>query len=166
MGNKKNQLSMTSPHGGDVISVVGDTYRILVSGKETNGSYAAVDMLIPPNGGPGPHAHADVQEAFYVLEGEIEIKTQEKTIIAKKGAYVNIPLGGQVHQFKNKTDTLAHMICFVMPAGMEEMFKEIGRPVKAGEFLPQAEPGPEELKKFREIAERYGQKLFPPDYLA
>ena len=165
MENKNNQLSVTGPHEGDVISVVGDTYRILVSGKETNGSYAAIDMLIPPNGGPGPHAHADVQEAFYVLEGEIEIKTQEKTIIAKKGAYVNIPLGGLVHQFKNKTQNLTHMLCILTPGGMEKMFEEIGTPIKAGEFMPPPEMTPELIKKFGAIAEKYGQKLYPPDYL-
>jgi quercetin dioxygenase-like cupin family protein len=163
----ENQTPLTfkGPLDGDTISMVGDTYRILVSGKETNGVYAAIDMLIPPNGGPGPHAHAAVQEAFYILEGELEVKTQNGAYTAKKGAYVNIPLGGLVHQFKNKTNTLVHMVCIVTPAGMEDMFREIGQPVAPGEFLPPPQLGPDELKKFMEIAERYGQKLYPPDYL-
>jgi len=34
------------------IGVVGDTYTILLSGKDTAGRYCLIDMLIPPGGGP------------------------------------------------------------------------------------------------------------------
>jgi hypothetical protein len=48
--------------------VVGDTYRIVIGGEQTNGAYAFIDMLIPPKGGPGPHSHAAFQEAFYIID--------------------------------------------------------------------------------------------------
>lgn len=54
------------------ISVVGNTYRIIISGKETMGEYAIIDMIVPPGGGPPPHAHPSFHESFYVVEGEIE----------------------------------------------------------------------------------------------
>src|SRR5450631_4351971 len=88
---------------GQSVSVVGDTYRILIAGKQTGGAYAAIDMLIPPNGGPGPHSHAGFQESFYVIDGEIEVKSEVSTYIAKKGSFVEIPKGGIVHCFKNKS---------------------------------------------------------------
>jgi hypothetical protein len=122
-------------------------------------------MLVPPNGGPGPHAHARIQESFYVLDGEVEVKTEAGTYIAKKGSFINIPTGGLVHCFKNKTDTLARLWCTVMPAGMEDMFAEIGQPVAQGEFLPAPEPSPDLLQKMKAIGEKYGQQFFPPDYL-
>ena len=53
----------------------------------------------------------------------------------------------------------------VMPAGMEKMFVEIGRPIEPGTFLPPPEMTPELAGKFMAIAEKYGQKLYPPDYL-
>jgi quercetin dioxygenase-like cupin family protein len=160
-----NQLTIVEAQEGKNLSVVGDTYRIVIGGKQTGGAYAVIDMLVPPKGGPGPHSHAAVQEAFYILEGEITIRTESQTYIAKKGAYVNIPLGGMIHQFKNLTDKMAHMLCIVTPAGMEDLFEEIGKPVQQGVLLPPQELGPDELKKFLKIAERHGQKLFPPDYL-
>ncbi|HXO74313.1 MAG TPA: hypothetical protein VN824_03765, partial [Puia sp.] len=46
---------------GQSLSVVGDTYRILISGKETEGAFAVIDMLIPPGGGPGPHSHPNIR---------------------------------------------------------------------------------------------------------
>jgi dissimilatory sulfite reductase (desulfoviridin) alpha/beta subunit len=48
---------------------------------------------------------------------------------------------------------------------MEKMFKEIRKPVDANTFLPPPQMTPEELKKFQNIAEKYGQKLYPPYYL-
>ena len=150
---------------GKFISVVGDTYRIVLSGAQTNGAFAVIDMLVPPNGGPGPHAHPAFHESFYVLDGEIEVKSEAGTYTAKKGATVEIPTGGIVHGFKNKTDTLAHLLCTVVPAGLDDFFLAIGKPVNAGEFLPPSAPSPEEVTQMEEIAKKYGQTLYPPDYL-
>lgn len=36
------------------LAVVGDTYTVL-SGEQTDGRFAMLDMLIPPGGGPPPH---------------------------------------------------------------------------------------------------------------
>jgi quercetin dioxygenase-like cupin family protein len=150
---------------GQSLSVVGDTYRILISGKETDGAFATIDMLIPPNGGPGPHSHADFEESFYVIDGEIEFKSEAGTYTAQKGSFVSIPKGGIVHCFKNKTDTMAHLLCTVVPSGLEEMFMEIGRPVTTGAFLPPPEMDAESIKELQALAERYGQKVYPPDFL-
>jgi quercetin dioxygenase-like cupin family protein len=150
---------------GKTVSVVGDTYRILISGKETGNSFAAIDMLIPPGSGPGPHSHAGFQESFYVVEGEIEVKSEVSTYVAKKGSFVEIPKGGIVHCFKNKTKEMAHILCIVVPSGLEEFFVEIGQPVLPGAFLPVPQMDEEKIKKLQSIAEKYGQKIFPPDYL-
>src|SRR5881409_7811 len=105
----------TVDHGqGQSLSVVGDTYSILISGEQTNGSYAVIDMLVPPGGGPGPHAHKDMQEMFFVVEGEIDFKMEGGGYTASKGSFVNIPLGGAVHSFKNTTDKIAHLLCTVV----------------------------------------------------
>jgi len=150
---------------GEYLSVVGDAYRILVSGKQTNGAFAVIDMLIPPGGGPGPHAHGAFQESFYVVDGEIEVKTKGHSYTAKNGAFVSIPVGGMVHCFKNESKEMAHILCTVVPSGLEEFFEEIGVPVAPGTFLPPPQLDEESLKKLLAIAEKYGQKLFPPDYL-
>src|SRR5437764_493360 len=53
-----NNIKTISRHDGKHVSAVGDTYRIIISGKESQGDYAIIDMLIPPGGGPPPHTHA------------------------------------------------------------------------------------------------------------
>src|ERR1700730_4730612 len=42
-----------TPH----IGLVGDTYTILLKGKDTAGRYCLIDMHVPPGGGPPPHRH-------------------------------------------------------------------------------------------------------------
>ena len=124
-----NKSITTVAQEGPSLSMVGDTYRILIGSEQTSGAYALVDMLIPLKGGPPPHSHADFQEAFYILDGEIEVITKEIKFTATKGSYVNIPFNGPIHKFTNKTDKTAHILCLITPAGMEKMFEEIGKPV-------------------------------------
>jgi quercetin dioxygenase-like cupin family protein len=164
MDNSKTPPITVGAGDGPTLSIVGDTYRIVASGKQTGGAYAAIDMLIPQHGGPGPHAHAHFQESFYVMEGEVEFTSEAGSYTAKQGSFIEIPLGGVVHCFTNKQEKVAHLLCFVVPAGLDEFFVEIGQPVEPGTFLPPPKLDPEKLKKLQAIAERYGQQVFPPNY--
>ena len=158
-------IRILDPQAGSSLSVVGDTYRIVTSGAQTAGNYAIIDMLVPPGGGPGPHAHALIHESFFVLEGEVVVRSETQTYTAHKGALVEIPTGGAVHSFRNESSTLAHLLCIVVPAGLDDFFAEIGQPVAAGQFLPAPALSPEDLQKLQAIAAQHGQEVFPPDYL-
>jgi quercetin dioxygenase-like cupin family protein len=165
MENAKNPPAITVPQDGPAVSVAGGTYRILVGGKQTGGEFATIDMLIPPGGGPGPHAHAGFHECFYVVDGEVEVRSEAGTYTATKGTFIHIPKGGIVHAFKNKTQQLAHLLCTVVPAGLDEFFLELGTPVAPGDFLPARPMDEASLKKLLPVFEKYGQKIYPPDYL-
>jgi mannose-6-phosphate isomerase-like protein (cupin superfamily) len=58
------------------LAVVGDTYTVLLSGEQTDGRFAILDMLIPPGGGPPPHRH-NFEECFRVLAGSIEVHLRD-----------------------------------------------------------------------------------------
>ncbi|QMW05141.1 cupin domain-containing protein [Spirosoma foliorum] len=164
MENHQKPITV-GPQEGKSVSVGGSTYRILVSGKDTEGAFATIDMLIPPGGGPGPHAHANFEESFYVVEGEIEVRSEFGKYTATKGSLITIPKGGVVHGFKNKTEQTAHLLCTVVPAGLESLFEEIGQPVAPGQFLPPPLLDAATIKHLQAIAEKHGQQVFPPDYL-
>lgn len=164
MDSTNNSIIAIDDIEGDSVSIVGDSYRIIIDGEQTNGAYSLVDMLIPPNCGPPPHSHAKFQKAFHILDGEIEVITKEQKYTASKGSHVNIPFRGPVHKFVNRTDKITHRLCLITPAGIEKMFKEIGEPVATNSFLPRSNPTPEEQNRVIGIAEKYGQKLYPPDY--
>jgi quercetin dioxygenase-like cupin family protein len=108
-------------------AVVGDTYTILLTGKETSGRYCLVDMLVPPGGGPPPHRH-DFEEMFSVLEGEIEITFRGAKSIVRAGETVNIPANAP-HEFHNASGRPARLLCLCSPAGQEKFFAAIGVPV-------------------------------------
>jgi hypothetical protein len=71
------QLVVTDPDDPDApyAGLVGDTYTVLLSGKDTAGRYCLNRHHMPPVGGP-PHRH-DFEESFTVLAGEIEVKLQD-----------------------------------------------------------------------------------------
>ena len=165
MEDQTQKLTITQAGGGGNLGIAGNNYRVLVNGEQTGGAYAVIDMLVPDGGGPGPHSHAEIQESFYVVDGEVEFKTEALTYTAKKGDFVNIPLGGMVHCFKNKSGSLAHLICTVTPAGMEKMFEEIGKPIGPNEFLPPVPLDEEGMKNMKALGEKYGQQFYPPNYL-
>ena len=60
---------------GPVFSAVGDVYRMLATGEQTGGAYVLSEARVPPGGGPPPHIHHREDEAFFVLEGEIDRKS-------------------------------------------------------------------------------------------
>lgn len=162
---EKHSISITDKEEGNSFSIAGGSYRILISGKETNGDYAVIEMLLPPGGGPNPHSHAEIQEMFYIAEGEVEFKTEDGTTLAGKGSFVNIPLGGAVHCFKNKSNQVAKLLCTVVPAGLEQFFQEVGTPVEAGAFLPMVPLTPDEIERLKLIGEKHGQVFYPPNFL-
>jgi len=110
------------------LAVVGDTYTVLLSGEQTAGRFAMLDMLIPPGGGPPPHRH-DFEECFRVLAGSIEVQLRDlPPVRLQAGDSVNIPANAP-HAFRNTADEEARLLCTVAPAGLERFFAEFGDPV-------------------------------------
>ncbi len=147
---------------GRTIAVVGDVYRFLATGEDTNGKYAMWEAIVPPGGGPPPHTHSREEESFYILEGEITFTVGEEKIIATEGMFANMPVGS-LHSFKNESNKTARMIISVAPAGLEKMFFEFGVPLPEGssEALP---PTKEEIDKLLQIAPNYGIEIKVPGH--
>jgi quercetin dioxygenase-like cupin family protein len=116
------------------IGLVGDTYTILLTGKDTAGRYCLIDMHVPPGGGPPPHRH-DFEESFTVLEGEIEATFRGEHSTVRAGQVINIPASAP-HQFRNASDQPARLLCLCSPAGQEEFFMEVGVPVATRTTAP------------------------------
>lgn len=161
---KKQSAQIINSTEGKAMSVIGDSYRIVEPGDNTNNDFSIIDMLVPPGGGPGPHAHKDFHETFYVLDGEVELTTEDGVSTISKGSFAVIPKGGLVHSFKNKSKVTAHLWCMVTPAGLEKFFEKIGKPSAFGTFLPLPEMDETTSRKLQEIAKEYGQEIYPPGY--
>jgi quercetin dioxygenase-like cupin family protein len=146
---------------GRTIGVVGDVYRFLATGDETNGAYAMWEALVPPGGGPPPHIHSREEEAFYVFEGEITFQIDGQKLVATAGMFANMPVGCQ-HSFRNDSDKPAKMIISVAPAGLEQMFVEVGHPLEASATSAPS-PSRADIEKLLRIAPNYGIEIkLPP----
>lgn len=150
---------------GETLGIAGGNYRIIISGEETNGNYAVIEMLVPPNGGPPPHSHPETQEMFYVVQGQFEFKTETGKQIVDEGGFINIPFGGAIHCFKNSSEKVGRLLCTVVPSGLENYFKEIGQPTALGQFLPIPEHTPEREALIKQVDKKYGQQTYPRDFL-
>lgn len=154
--------TLTKPNEGKVIGVVGDLYRFLAVGEDTDGRYATIEATVPPGGGPPPHIHSREEESFYILEGEITFQIGEDRFVATAGMFANMPIGS-LHSFKNASNKPAKMLISVAPAGLEKMFLEVGQPVEPGATTVPP-PSREEIEKLLAIAPRYGVEIRVPHH--
>jgi quercetin dioxygenase-like cupin family protein len=145
------------PGEGRTIAVVGDVYRFLATGAETGGKYAMWEAIVPPGGGPPPHVHSREEESFYVLEGAVTFRFGKETLTATAGIFANMPIG-VAHSFKNESGALARMLISVAPAGLEEMFLEVGTSLTEGATAGPP-PSHEEIERLMAAAPRYGVEI-------
>lgn len=150
------------PGEGRTIAVVGDVYRFLATGNETDGRYAMWEALVPPGGGPPPHVHSREEEGFYILEGEITFQIGDQRLVATAGMFANMAVGTP-HSFKNESSQPARMLISVAPAGLENMFFECGVPLSP-DATNAPPPTRAEIEKLLSIAGNYGVEIRLPDH--
>ncbi|MFF4307204.1 cupin domain-containing protein [Streptomyces sp. 900105755] len=150
--------------GATHIALAGDTYTMLVTGAQTDGSYCLIDMHVPAGGGPPLHRH-DFEEMFTVLDGEIEFVFRGTTTTAHAGTTVNIPANAP-HHFRNRSAAPARMLCMCTPAGQDEYFERCGDKV-GSRTAPPPRLGRDDLDERRrralDLAPRYATEMLPDD---
>ena len=145
------------------IGLVGDTYTILVAGRDTGGKYTLIDMHVPPGGGPPPHRH-DFEEMFTVLDGEVLVTFRGQTITAKAGETINVPANAP-HSFTNAAGTPSRLLCLCAPAGQEEFFTLVGQPVATRTQAPPPLSADEQaafIARSTSLAPQFKTDLLPP----
>ncbi len=145
------------------IGIVGDTYTVLLTGKDTAGRFCLIDMHIPPGGGPPPHRH-DFEETFSLLEGELDFVFRGIEETVRSGTTIHIPANAP-HQFRNASAESARLLCICAPAGQEEFFMKVGVPVATRTTPPPKldETAQAEFRaKAEELAPIYRTELLRP----
>src|SRR5262245_65639119 len=94
--------TIRSTKQGRTVAVVGDVYRFLATGEDTNGKYALWEAIVPPGGGPPPHVHRREEEGFYILEGEITFTIGNSRLVAVPGTFANRRISTH-NSFKNES---------------------------------------------------------------
>jgi len=147
------------PDAGQSFWLVGDTYTLKLSGEQTGGAFSLSEARVPPGGGPPPHIHHAEDETFVLLEGELLLEADGRTLPAAVGTVLYVPKG-TCHGFTNVGTTPARMLFLYAPAGMERMFAEIGQPAQPGEAAPP--PSQADVAKLISVVDKYHFELLPP----
>jgi mannose-6-phosphate isomerase-like protein (cupin superfamily) len=78
----------------------------------------AIITIGPQRGGPPEHAHADEDDSFYILEGELTFGVEGEEVVAGPGTFVLVPPGVR-HTFANRSDEPVRMVNIHAPAGFD-----------------------------------------------
>lgn len=128
------------------------TIRIIAGGSTTDQSFSIVESIEPPESGAPLHVHHGEAEAFYILDGSVELTCGTQTVTAKAGDFVYTPKDVP-HKFVVAGDKPARMLMLFSRPGFERFFAEGGSP------LNEPPTGPPNPEAFRHLVEKYDMEL-------
>lgn len=139
-------VQMLGPNDGEVAGAEDfRTDRFMIDGKDTGGRLSVVEHTVASRVLAGPmHLHTREDEYSYVLQGRLGALLGEEEVFAEAGDLVFKPRG-EWHTFWNPGDTPTRILEIITPAGLEDLFRELGAP--GGELDPATLPA---------LAARYG----------
>ncbi len=141
---------------------MGSLFERLVSGKETGGAFDLSLVTQPPGVAPPLHVHTTEAEAFYVLEGTMVYQAGDDLHHLAAGSFIYLPRGVP-HAFRITGTTPVRFLSFDTPAGLMDLYDEVGMPA-----LERRLPGAvgqsmeEEIPRWNEVGPRYGIQVVGP----
>ncbi len=112
-----NRAVLSAPSEGKDLGLL----KLRLSSAQTGGVLEVFEHS--SQGSPLPHIHRDHDELFYILEGSVIFTSGQEDIVVSAGSLIFMPRGMR-HAFKPNPG--ARMLFFVIPAGLEGFFKEMG----------------------------------------
>ena len=97
--------------------------EFLARSRDTSRFNLAVITIQPDSEGPGLHVHAEEDDAFYVLEGELRFTVDGEDVVARPGTFVLVP-PEVPHSFENRGDAAARFVNVHAPAGFDLRLEE------------------------------------------
>jgi mannose-6-phosphate isomerase-like protein (cupin superfamily) len=134
-------------------AVLGGQILVKVSGRDTGGAYAVLEIPTVPLSGPPLHFHEIEDEWFYGLEGQHEFQIGDERFRIGPGASVLAPKRIP-HAWLNVGSSAGKMLTIAQPAGqLEQFFVEFASLIVTGR------PDP---VKMSQLFEKYAMKVVGP----
>lgn len=144
---------------GEAIWTMGERMVLKATGELTGGAFTICEDLVAAGSEPPPHFHEREDEAFYLLEGTLEVMVGDQSYQAGPGAFVFLPRLVP-HSWRVIGAEPVRMLAFFTPAGVEGFFQALGRPAEAPTPPPPSAP---DLPKVIQTAGEYGiHPIGPP----
>src|SRR5262249_27406222 len=119
----------------------------LATRDETNGAYCIMEHVLTAAANPPVHMHLVEDEAFYVLEGEIEFIVGGESVVARPGTFAFAPHGVE-HAFRVCSD-VARVLVFASgdapEGGTHAFFEAAGTPAPERRLPTPEAPDPAAL---------------------
>ena len=141
--------------------VMGELLSYKIPSQRTGGAYSLFEVATQPGAGPPPHVQHREDEFFYVLEGEFEFLSGEKTLRVGVGSLLYVPKG-TLHAHKNVGEGVGRMLMSQTPGGLyERFFEAVGKAVDddGGPFVFAHQP---DVGRVVEVAAEYGIEIPVP----
>jgi quercetin dioxygenase-like cupin family protein len=126
--------------------------RILAGSSSTDRSFSVVECVEPPGSGAPLHVHHAEAEAFYILEGVVELTCGAQKVTTRAGDFVYTPKD-VAHKFTVVGDQPARLLMMFSRPGFEMFFAEGGSPID------QPPAGSPDVAGFRRLVEKYSMEL-------
>lgn len=109
--------------GGGAVTALGSTYHHKTDGAHVANAYSLMEEEFWGETTP-LHAHPGAEEAFYVLEGRVELWTEGVTSEAASGAFIVVPRNTP-HALRRLSPEPVRMLTIVSPPGFERIFDAV-----------------------------------------
>ncbi|KAL2623545.1 hypothetical protein R1flu_003750 [Riccia fluitans] len=155
-----NSLGLTLPDRTTQVWAFGVLVTMRLLGHQTGGTISSFEDEVLPGASAPFHYHTKEDETFIMLEGNLTWIAGEKEHAVSNGAALFIPRGTP-HSFRNDSGKKARMLVIYTPAGQEQWFLDVGKPVEDPEKPPEVTP--EDMKAAVKLGvEQYGMVFLPP----
>jgi quercetin dioxygenase-like cupin family protein len=132
--------------------------HVHVSGEETEGRYALVEVLVPQGDMPPLHVHHEEDEVFHVVEGDVTLFLPGTEVSLTAGETFRAPRGVP-HTYRVESPT-ARWLVFCAPARFDAFVRAVSEPAPGEELPPRGRPL--DLERFGAEAARQGIELLGP----
>jgi quercetin dioxygenase-like cupin family protein len=107
------------PDGGKKLEFRSVTHKL--TGQQTGGAYYLFESVFGPGNGNRLHIHRREDEVAYVLEGALEIRLADQTMVVKAGSVAHLPKNVP-HAIRNPLKTPSRYLFMTIPAGLDGWF--------------------------------------------
>lgn len=107
------------PNSGRKLEFRAVTHRL--TGQQTGGAYYLFETVFGPGNGNRLHIHRREDEIGYVLEGALEIRLADQTMVLEAGGVAHLPKNVP-HAIRNPLETPSRYWFMTIPAGLDEWF--------------------------------------------
>lgn len=119
MKAKASRPVIVAPLSKKKLDFLGVTH--ILTGQQTGGAYYLFESVFEPGFGNRLHVHQREDEAAYVMEGALEVRLADQTVVVEAGGAAHLPKNIP-HAIRNPLTVPSRYLFMAIPAGLDQWF--------------------------------------------